>query len=108
LKFSKELCNTTIGEAFVAPELEASAGNIVFTSSNTDVAKVNGLGEVTIVGEGVTAITATYEANEDYNAATAQYYIVVSSSKGTRCDADGDGTVDVNDVQTVINYILKK
>ncbi len=108
LKFSKELCNTTIGEAFVAPELEASAGNIVFTSSNTDVAKVNGLGEVTIVGEGVTAITATYEANKDYNAATAQYYIVVSSSKGTRCDADGDGTVDVNDVQTVINYILKK
>lgn len=60
-------------------EGEGGTGDIAYTSSNPEVATVNSTtGEVTIVGAGVTHITATKAEDEDYNQAAATYILTVN------------------------------
>ena len=61
----------------------AFEGSIVYTSSNTDVATVNGNGEVNIVGSGHALITASSDASDDFDAGEATYTIVVMDGDGT-------------------------
>ena len=80
---------TVIDNAFTNPLTNTGDGEVGYTSSNTDVATVNRMGKVTIVGAGTTTITATVSdgQNYTYNIAadpntsqtikTAQYTITV-------------------------------
>lgn len=69
-----------LGEAFATPEL-TNPNNLTATyeSSKPAVATVNETtGEVTIVGDGTTTITATTAETADYEAGTASYTIIVT------------------------------
>ena len=52
-------------------------GAITYTSTNTSVATVTPDGTVTVVGNGVTNIVATFAGNTDFNAKTAVYTLTV-------------------------------
>lgn len=51
--------------------------NIVYDSSNKDVAKVNETGFVSFVGIGKTEISAAFEGNEEYEAQTVSYTLIL-------------------------------
>ena len=85
LTFSPSTATATMGEAFTAPTLTATANNqtitgltIIYSSSNTDVATVDSNGDVTLVASGTTVITASFNGDDNYNAATASYTLTVS------------------------------
>lgn len=79
LSFPKESYDEIVGEAFEAPKLEGLPKGVAvqYTSSNDKVATVDPTGDVTIVGVGTTTITATSEAKDIYEVATASYKLMV-------------------------------
>jgi len=91
LAFSKERI-TVAGIAEVEePTLTATSGEaavdglaITYSSSDTDVATVDETtGAVTIVAYGTAIITASFAGNDNYNAATATYTIMVENPDKT-------------------------
>jgi len=106
LSFSKTLCRAKPGTTFIPPMLKAPMGDITYSSSNPAVAVVGSCGQVTIVGEGVAVITATYQETGAYNAATAQYCIVSQESEAFFHDVNGDGKVTITDAVSVVDAIL--
>lgn len=54
---------------------------LTYNSSNTNVATINSSGIVSIVGNGTTAISATFDGNDDYNAKTISYILIVDIKK---------------------------
>lgn len=80
LSFPKESYNEIVGKTFEAPQLEGLPEGVTvqYTSSNDKVATVDpSTGDVTIVGVGTTTITATSEAKDIYEVATASYKLTV-------------------------------
>lgn len=80
LSFPKESYDEIVGETFEAPKLEGLPEGVTvqYTSSNDKVATVDpSTGDVTIVGVGTTTITATSEAKDIYEVATASYKLTV-------------------------------
>lgn len=69
-------------EAFVAPTLSGvqPGATVTFTSSNETVATVDADGNVAIHKAGTTVITAVAAGNADYQAGSASYTIIVTSS----------------------------
>ncbi|MCQ2342872.1 MAG: Ig-like domain-containing protein [Paludibacteraceae bacterium] len=59
---------------------EVSEPTITYESSNTEYATVDNNGEVTIIGEGATTITAKVAACQTYAAAEASYVLTISGS----------------------------
>lgn len=81
LSFPAAAYEATLGTAFDAPTLNNShaLSPITYTSSNTDVATVDGsTGEVTLVAKGTTTITASFGGNDIYKAGSASYTLTVS------------------------------
>lgn len=58
---------------------EGYNGEIVYSSSNEEVAKIDATGEITIAGVGETIIKATAEETEDFCAAEASYTLIVNA-----------------------------
>ena len=80
LSFPKESYDEIVGKTFEAPQLEGLPEGVTvqYTSSNDKVATVDpSTGDVTIVGVGTTTITATSEAKDIYEVATASYKLTV-------------------------------
>ena len=82
LSFPESSYTANVGEAFSAPTLTvapaAAASEVVYSSSDTDVATVNAsTGAVTIVAEGTTTITAAIDDSETYTNASASYTLTV-------------------------------
>lgn len=71
-------------------------GKVTFTSSNTDVATVDGKGLVTTVGVGTTTITATVEdgANYTYETKTASYTLTIKEAEMLISAQGYSGTYD--------------
>ena len=83
LKFSATSATATLGSDFVAPTLsyvEGFDGTVIYESSDPDVATVDEDGNVTIVAAGVTTITATSEATDNYLAGEASYTLTVQEA----------------------------
>lgn len=77
-KFADEMVYKKVNViAFSNPLTNGSDGTPVYKSSNKDVATVAENGTVTIVGEGLTTITATVAETETYKAAEASYTLRV-------------------------------
>ena len=82
LEFSSSTATATLGQTFTAPTLtvdpEEAASEVVYSSSNTDVATVDAsTGAVTLVATGTTTITAAISNSETYNPVTASYTLTV-------------------------------
>lgn len=80
LSFSQTKCTALLdGSDFAEPVLSGAMTDVTYTSSNTAVAEVDETtGEVAIVGEGTTTITATAEETDEYAEGSASYTITVS------------------------------
>lgn len=84
--------NVNLGEAFTAPKLtKATTAEVIFETNNEAVATVDeNTGAVEIKGVGTATITATAEANDEYNAGTASYTIKVVDPNSTAVDVTFD------------------
>lgn len=81
LVFSFDAQNYFIDEAPEANRLSggSGAGNIVFTSSNSEIATVDAdTGQVTLLDDGTVTITVTKAGDDIYDATTASYALTVS------------------------------
>lgn len=87
MAWSAPTATANLGEtSFDAPTLTLKAGDtdilagktIIYSSSATDVAKINAEGTVTINAEGTTVITATFEGDDTYAEASASYTLTVT------------------------------
>ncbi len=80
LAFSSNTATATVGEDFTEPTLSGATTGVTYSSSNTSVATVNeSTGEVTLVAEGETTITATAAADATHKAGEASYTLTVSA-----------------------------
>ena len=81
LSFPEDNYTADIADGFSAPTLSKDAEvDVTYTSSNEDVATVDGeTGAVTLVGKGVTTITATFAGDDNYKAASASYTLTVTN-----------------------------
>ena len=78
LAFAAEEVTLTLGDDFTAPALQnPSELELTWTSSDESVATVAADGTVTILAAGTTVITAAFDGNDDFLAATAAYTITV-------------------------------
>lgn len=80
LRFAQEAYSALLGKAFESPKAtQVGDGAITYKSSNEAVATVDTTtGDVTIVGEGVTTITATVAETDTYDSQTASYSLTVT------------------------------
>lgn len=93
LSFPEKSYEAFLGEEFTSPELTCAVDEalafVKFESSDESVATVDAFGNITIVDDGVTTITAYLpEDNETYYGSTATYELVVK---------------DPNAIETVLN-----
>lgn len=86
MAWSAPTATANLGEtSFDAPTLTLKAGDtdilagktIKYSSSATDVAEISAEGTVTINAEGTTVITATFEGDDTYAEASAEYTLTV-------------------------------
>lgn len=79
LAFSEETVNYETGTTFTAPTFtKATTAAVTFASDNEAVATVNAEGVIALGGEeGKAVITATSEANDEYNAGSATCTVYV-------------------------------
>ena len=107
LSFPENNYTAKLGQTFNAPMLTvdptAAASEVVYSSSNTDVATVDANGNVSLVAAGTTTITAEISGSETYYDATASYRLTVEEAlpegividfKETFTDCDGTGGND--------------
>ena len=80
LAFSAETAEAKIGNPFTAPTLSGDATDVEYTSSDVEVATVDAAtGEVTLLAEGTTTITANGPETETHFAGTASYTLTVAA-----------------------------
>ena len=79
ISFSVESVTATYSTPFTEPTLTTPDGvKVTYSSSNPDVAEVNGsTGKVTLKKSGTTTITAYFAGNDNYYAASASYTLKV-------------------------------
>ena len=76
---------------------------ITYSSENREVATIDATGTVTLVGPGTTVIKATTEADDTYEAASAQYTLTVKASSVT-LPYSTDFKSDLGDWLTYVTY----
>ncbi len=79
LAFSAETDEATMGEDYTLLTLTGAQTAVTYTSSNTEVATIDGT-TVTLVAAGETTITATAAEDETYNKGTASYTLTVNAA----------------------------
>ena len=83
LKFSPESVTCFQGNTPEKPELSGVYSTVRYSSSDDNVATVNNSGNVTVKGIGITTITASVDADDDYLAGTASYTLTVLDPNGS-------------------------
>ncbi len=101
LTFSAATASATLGESFTAPTLTTDpAGlSVTYSSSKESVATVDATtGAVTLVGGGVTVITASFEGNNEYYSAEAWYTLTVTDPNNTNSQDNPYNVAEVLDM----------
>lgn len=77
----EDSCTATIGAENTYPEIvvepEEALSEVVYTSSDNSVAKIDGEGKITLLKQGVVTITAAFSANSNYEGEPASYKLTV-------------------------------
>ena len=101
ISWSETIVKVALEEDYTLPTLTVSPEglSVSYSSSNENVATVSDSGEVTPVAVGTTIITAVFEGDETYKAASASYTLVVVSGDDTGAgaytfDSTGDTSSD--------------
>ena len=101
ISWSETIVKVVLEEDYTLPTLTVSPEglSVSYSSSNENVATVSDSGEVTPVAVGTTIITAVFEGDETYKAASASYTLVVVSGDDTGAgaytfDSTGDTSSD--------------
>ena len=78
LAFSDAFASAKVGEPFTPPTLTNPNNlDVTWTSSDESVATVNSSGEVTLIAEGTTTITAAFEGDNVFLEGSASYTLTV-------------------------------
>lgn len=111
LSFDQSNIDITLGEqtTFTGQQVKGAQTTVTYSSSNTAVATVNTTtGDVTIVGAGVTAITATAASSDDYHEAKAEYTITVTNpNAGPADDHKGNITLTTDGGNKTSDALVK-
>ena len=83
--------------------LNADYTTLTWTSDNSTIANVSSRGVVTGKQKGTTTVTAKISSASGRN--YSQQFKVIVDGTPARGDANGDGTVDMADIATIINYL---
>ena len=84
LAFAVETATAVLGQDFEAPTLQnPNQLTVTWSSSDEAVATVDAEGVVTLVAAGTTVISAAFEGNAEYLAATVSYQLTVVESQAT-------------------------
>lgn len=85
LSFSSESVTCTLGETPQKPVLSGKYTTVTYASSDNKIATVNTNGTVTPVAVGTVTITASAAEDEQYNAGSASYTLIIrrASTSGT-------------------------
>ncbi len=104
LEFGNQSATATIGEEWTAPTLTNTSNvTVAYSSEKTNVATINSeTGAVTLVGVGVTTITAYFRGNDNYNEAQATYTLTVKKNL-----SDETITIDEIGAQTYTGQALE-
>ncbi len=87
LSFPEAAYSATLGQAFESPVLvNPNALEVTYESTNPEVATVDAQGSVTIVGSGITTITAVFDGNDEYNPGAASYDLTVIEGASSIAD----------------------
>lgn len=115
LTWSETSCKAVLEDANTFPSLSVSPSSadiaITYSSANTNVATVSSDGTLHLVASGSTTISATFNGNETYKAATASYTLTVTSGSdegaGTYTYATtGDKTSDDDISNTTFSRMI--
>ncbi len=114
----KTITATATGTKCAKPTISYSGGKLTFSSKTSGASFVydievadaqSGSGNnVAMTTVYKVCVYATKAGMADSDVATQNVTVGGNGGSGIKGDVDGDGTVDVNDVQTTINIILKK
>ncbi len=114
LAFSADEANAAIG---ISPELptlntaEGFNGYIEYSSSNESVAQIldSETGELRLIGEGTTIITATFDGDENFLPGSASYTLHVTDNRIATTTFVEDIVLDVSEVSTLtqLNPVVK-
>ena len=83
--------------------LNADYASLTWTSGNSTIAKVSSRGVVTGKQKGTTTVTAKISSASGRN--YSQQFTVIVDGTPSRGDANRDGTVNMADIGTIINYL---
>lgn len=99
LAFSEATALATIDEDFTPPTLaNPNQLPVTYSSSDTNVATVNDEGQITLVGPGVTTITANFAGNNIYEKGSVSYELTVKKNYGLWIGDTQVNSLNQNDV----------
>ena len=99
LAFSDDKAMATIDEDFTPPTLaNPNQLAVTYSSSNTNVATVGDEGQITLVGPGVTTITASFAGNNIYEKGAVSYELTVKKNYGLWIGDTQVNSLNQNDV----------
>ena len=106
LSFSTDVVNAAIGDEFVLPTLSAAEGfngTVEYKSSDETVAQIvdSETGELILVGEGQTTITANFAGNDTYKAGAASYTLNVTDNRIATTIIQDNIELNLDDVATL-------
>lgn len=83
LDYSTDSYTATIGGTNVFPTLSYASGvsGITYSSSDEDIATINDNGEITLLSNGETTITASFIGNDNFSEGSASYLLTVVGGK---------------------------
>ena len=105
LSFSVTEVNANISEQFTAPTLntaEGFNGTVEYSSSDESVAQImdSETGELRLLKEGTTTITATFAGNDDFKPGSASYTLNVIDNRIATTISQEDIVLDASEVTT--------
>ena len=106
LSFSTDVVNAAIGDELVLPTLSAAEGfngTVEYKSSDETVAQIvdSETGELILVGEGQTTITANFAGNDTYKAGAASYTLNVTDNRIATTIIQDNIELNLDDVATL-------
>lgn len=114
LSFAVTEVNANISDEFEAPTLntaEGFNGTVEYTSSDESVAQImdSETGDLMLLKEGTTTITATFAGNEDFKAGSASYTLNVADNRIATTISQENIVLDASEVATLtqLNPVVK-